>query len=217
MSLRPLEWANMQKKLHSKDFQAITLGWGTSPDVDFYQLWHSTQADIPKGSNYVGFRNPEADKIIEDMELEFDIDKRIQPQGNIKLIRWTTVHFMFQKEPHNYAKDLQNVSTLKVRPYFDPKPVSRARVGAQNVEIYNKRLTGDTDLFCHQFSNLRLVKLCPANPHKCSRQRVSKCPNGGDRREAYRTLQGAVQSDKPILWNNIILLQKQISKTIGRF
>ena len=75
MTLRPLEWANMQKKLHSKDFQAITLGWGTSPDIDFYQLWHSTQADIPKGSNYVGFRNAEADKIIEAMELEFDLAK----------------------------------------------------------------------------------------------------------------------------------------------
>ncbi len=125
MTLRPLEWANMQKKLHSKDFQAITLGWGTSPDIDFYQLWHSTQADIPKGSNYVGFRNAEADKIIEAMELEFDTSKRVELSQDFHRIVYDEqpYTFMFQsKNPYFYVKDLKNVSTLKVRPYFDPKP-----------------------------------------------------------------------------------------------
>ena len=125
MTLRPMEWANMQKKLHSKDFQAITLGWGTSPDVDFYQLWHSSQADVPKGSNYVGFRNAEADKIIEAMELEFDTNKRIELSQQFHRIVYDEqpYTFMFQnKNPYFFVKDLQNVSTLKVRPYFDPKP-----------------------------------------------------------------------------------------------
>ena len=33
------------------------MGW----DMDPYQIWHSSQADVPNGSNRVGFRNPEVD------------------------------------------------------------------------------------------------------------------------------------------------------------
>ena len=115
----------MQKKLHSKDFHAITLGWGTSPDVDFYQLWHSSQADVPKGSNYVGFRNAEADKIIEAMEVEFDVPTRIELSKKFHRIVYDEqpYTFLFQrKSPYFYVEDLKHVSTLKVRPYFDPKP-----------------------------------------------------------------------------------------------
>ncbi|MEC7983865.1 MAG: hypothetical protein VX278_01795, partial [Myxococcota bacterium] len=97
----------------------------TSPDVDFYQLWHSSQADVPKGSNYVGFRNAEADKIIEAMEMEFDVEERINLSKRFHEIVYDEqpYTFMFQrKSPYFYVKDLKNVSTLKVRPYFDPTP-----------------------------------------------------------------------------------------------
>ena len=59
------------------------------------------------------------------MELEFDIDKRIELAKAFHQIVYDEqpYTFMFQsKNPYFYVKDLQNVSTLKVRPYFDPKP-----------------------------------------------------------------------------------------------
>lgn len=42
--------------------------------ADPYQVWHSSQME--KGSNYIGFINEEADRIIEEGRLEFDREKR---------------------------------------------------------------------------------------------------------------------------------------------
>ena len=52
------------QKVDSKEFDAVTLAV-SGPDVDFRQIWHSEQADKPQSSNYVSFRNKEADEIIE--------------------------------------------------------------------------------------------------------------------------------------------------------
>lgn len=74
MSIRQLEWALFIKNLDDHKFDAVTLGWVFGFDQDPYQVWHSTQAE--KGSNFVGFKNAEADLIIEEARLEFDAKKR---------------------------------------------------------------------------------------------------------------------------------------------
>ncbi|MFU8806847.1 MAG: ABC transporter substrate-binding protein, partial [Bradymonadaceae bacterium] len=71
-----VEWPMMQRRMDEKNFDAFTGGWGLSWFNDPYQIWHSSQADIPKGSNRVGFRNDEADKIIETLRETFDADER---------------------------------------------------------------------------------------------------------------------------------------------
>ena len=70
MNVAPMEWANLLKKVDAREFDAVTLSWVSGPPVDFRQVWHSSQADKPKGSNRVGFRSPEADAIIEALEAE---------------------------------------------------------------------------------------------------------------------------------------------------
>jgi len=77
MTIDSAEWSLMQKRMNEKDFDAYTGGWALSWDIDLFQLWHSSQADIPKGSNYVGFRNTEADEIIVKLRETFDQDERI--------------------------------------------------------------------------------------------------------------------------------------------
>jgi len=72
--LRKLEWAVFIQKIQGHDFDACTLGWSLGWEADPYQLWHSSQAE--KGSNFVGFENEEADRIIETARREFDAEKR---------------------------------------------------------------------------------------------------------------------------------------------
>ena len=125
MKLVTVDWAGIQKMIELKNFQAIHLGWGTTPDVNFHQIWHSSQANIPSGSNYIGFRNAEADEIIEAMEQEFDINKRIELSKKFHQLIYDEqpYTFLFQnKSMYFYVNELQNVSTSKVRPYFDPRP-----------------------------------------------------------------------------------------------
>jgi peptide/nickel transport system substrate-binding protein len=74
MEVRSLEWAAMLKFITSREFDAVMLAWSTSIDEDPYQLWHSSQT--AEGSNFIGFQNAEADRLIEAGRVEFDPKKR---------------------------------------------------------------------------------------------------------------------------------------------
>ncbi len=76
MDIRKTEWAVFTSRLMERNFDAVTLAWSLSVETDPYQIWSSTQAD--SGSNFVGFRNEEADKLIEQARTEFDREKRIE-------------------------------------------------------------------------------------------------------------------------------------------
>ncbi len=76
MTIRPLEWALFTKVLDERTYDAVTLGWSLPVEADPYQVWHSSQTE--KGSNIVGFKNEEADRIIEEARVTFDKGKRIE-------------------------------------------------------------------------------------------------------------------------------------------
>jgi len=77
VTLRPLEWATFIKLIDDRAYDAVTLGWSLGVDQDPYQVWHSSQAEAG-GSNYVGFVNAEADRLIEQARPTFDRKKRIE-------------------------------------------------------------------------------------------------------------------------------------------
>ena len=99
------------------------LGWGTSPDVDFDQIWHSRHADEPKSSNFVAFRNKDADKIIETMEFEFDMEKRYELSKQFHRIIYEEQPYTFlfrTKYPYFWTQQLGNATSVgKVRPYMN--------------------------------------------------------------------------------------------------
>src|SRR5690606_10347477 len=78
LNIESVEWSLMLKRVEDRNFDSVLLGWALTWTVDPYQIWHSSQADVPKGSNSVGFRNKEADKLIEDLRRTFDVDERIK-------------------------------------------------------------------------------------------------------------------------------------------
>lgn len=72
------EWAVFLKDfVNSLKFDALVLGWSMGTDPDLYQLWHSSQAG-PKQLNFVGYQNPEADRLIVAIRQEYDKAKQIQ-------------------------------------------------------------------------------------------------------------------------------------------
>lgn len=76
VSINPLEWSVFLERLDEWNFDACSSGWSLDWDQDPYQLWHSSQAGIKRSSNHVGFKNAEADKLIEAARVEFDPSKR---------------------------------------------------------------------------------------------------------------------------------------------
>lgn len=74
IDIRTMEWAAFVGRVNKRDFDATSLGWSFGFDEDPYQVWHSSQAK--EGSNFVGFENKEADKLMEEARVTFDKDKR---------------------------------------------------------------------------------------------------------------------------------------------
>ena len=76
--VRELDWSVFLDRVKNKDFAAVTLGWSGSLRFppDGYQIWHSSQAQSG-GSNFISFKNPEVDQILEEYRREFDMEKRI--------------------------------------------------------------------------------------------------------------------------------------------
>ncbi len=72
-----LEWNSFVKLLDDKKFDGMTLAWGGgSVDIDPKQIWHSSSA-VSGGSNFIGYKNPEVDKLIEEARGTMDKKKRI--------------------------------------------------------------------------------------------------------------------------------------------
>jgi len=113
MNLRVMEWAAFVNQINSRDYDATSLGWSFGLDEDPYQLWHSSQ--VEKGSNSVGFKNAEADQIMEKARQVFDKEER------------TKLYHRF----HEIVYDEQPYTFL----YSGPALVARDK-RFQNVKVY---------------------------------------------------------------------------------
>lgn len=114
-----VDWPLMQRRMEEKNFDAFTGGWGLSWEVDLYQIWHSSQADIPRGSNRVGFRNEEADELIERLRETFDPDERLEILHRFHEIVHEEQPYSFFYAPQQvpvWNPNLQNVVFQTIRP-----------------------------------------------------------------------------------------------------
>jgi peptide/nickel transport system substrate-binding protein len=73
--LEPYEWSIFSERVVGRNFDALSMAWGGGVESDPYQIWHSSQIEN-RGSNFIGFNNPQADAIIEQARQTLDKDKR---------------------------------------------------------------------------------------------------------------------------------------------
>ncbi|QLA18876.1 peptide-binding protein [Desulfolutivibrio sulfoxidireducens] len=65
VAIRTVEWAAFIKEfVDTGNFEAIIMGWSIPQDPDGFDVWHSSRA-VPGGLNFVGFRNAQADALLE--------------------------------------------------------------------------------------------------------------------------------------------------------
>jgi peptide/nickel transport system substrate-binding protein len=114
-----VDWPLMQNRMEEKNFDAFTGGWGLSWGIDLYQIWHSSQADIPRGSNRVGFRNAEADEIIETLRETFDEEDRLALLHRFHTIVHEEQPYAFfyaRQEVKAWNPRLRNMVFQRIRP-----------------------------------------------------------------------------------------------------
>ena len=77
INIQFVEWSTFIKKLDERSFQAVRLAWsGGSIDWDPKQVWHSDSAGAA-GSNFISYKNPKVDKLIDEARVTLDQKKRI--------------------------------------------------------------------------------------------------------------------------------------------
>jgi peptide/nickel transport system substrate-binding protein len=125
MKIESAEWALMQKRMDERNFDAFTGGWSLPWQNDPYQTWHSSQADAPKGSNRVGFRNKEVDALIEELRTTFDQAKRQQMYRRIHRLIYEAQPYTFfyrRSLPYCASQDVRGLTFAKIRPLADSRP-----------------------------------------------------------------------------------------------
>lgn len=93
------EWAVFLKNyVNKKNFDAIVLGWALGLDFDQFQIWHSSQSN-PEQLNVVSYKNPEVDRLLEDLRQEYDRQRIIDMAGLMQSIIYRDQPYLFLYVP----------------------------------------------------------------------------------------------------------------------
>jgi peptide/nickel transport system substrate-binding protein len=99
MEIRTVEWAAfINEFIDKRKFDAVILGWNITPDPDQYDIWSSKKTG-PKELNFVGFSNPEVDRLLEEGRRSFDIEKRKKAYFRIQEILAEELPYVFLYVP----------------------------------------------------------------------------------------------------------------------
>jgi ABC-type transport system substrate-binding protein len=122
VQISPLKWALMLEKLDKKEFDASLLGWAMSWKQDPFQIFHSSQADVPSSSNSIGYKNPEVDRMIETLRVTFDRAKQQELYHRIHGLLYEDQPYAFlfcDRGTGGHHARIRNVKFYKIRPCLD--------------------------------------------------------------------------------------------------
>lgn len=114
INIQFVEWSTFIKKLDERSFQAVRLAWsGGSIDWDPKQVWHSSSAGA-SGSNFISYKNPKVDKLIDEARVTLDQNKRIKILKNVyKLIADDVPYAFFFNEKYKFYGHTKRMSREK--------------------------------------------------------------------------------------------------------
>jgi len=95
VKIRVLEWASLLTNfIDKRNFDALIMGWTIPQDPDIFDVWHSSKTG-PKELNFIGFRNAEVDRLIEEGRRTFDQEKR-------RRCYWRIQEILAQEQPYTF-------------------------------------------------------------------------------------------------------------------
>lgn len=116
VKIRVIEWASFLSQFIDKgNFEAVILGWTIGQDPDLFDIWHSSKTN-PKELNFIGFRNREVDRLLEEGRSTFDQKKR-------KECYWRFQEILAEEQPYTflYVPDALPVVSARFRG-IEPAP-----------------------------------------------------------------------------------------------
>jgi peptide/nickel transport system substrate-binding protein len=127
--IRVLEWASfIGRFIKTGEFDAVVLGWSLSLDPDQYSIWHSSQ-QAPGQFNFLGYSNPQVDRLLEQGRLELDIEKRTK-------IYHEFAHHLLEDSPIVYLYAGYGLPAIHKRIKGIDDPAPPAGIGHNSHEWY---------------------------------------------------------------------------------
>ncbi|MDD5747341.1 MAG: ABC transporter substrate-binding protein, partial [Candidatus Omnitrophica bacterium] len=101
VKIKVLEWsAFINECINKRDFEAVLLGWSLSQDPDIYDIWHSGKTREGE-FNFIGYRNPEVDALLEQGRREFEPERRREIYHRIHELIYADQPYLFLYNPDN--------------------------------------------------------------------------------------------------------------------
>lgn len=98
MNVRAMEWNAYLTDIDNRNFEAIIMGWTSTPYPNPRQIWHSA-SEKDQGSNFIGYSNPKVDELIGKANLETDLNKRAKIMQEINRILYDEQPYCWLVEP----------------------------------------------------------------------------------------------------------------------
>lgn len=104
MEIKYLEWNSFIKIMDEGKFDALSLAWMTTVEFDPKQIWHSSSA-VKGGSNFIHYKVPEVDKLIDQARAELNREKRVSLLRKVyeRIANDAPYAFMFNEKFSLYA------------------------------------------------------------------------------------------------------------------
>ncbi len=122
VKLSRLEFAQLIDRVNDWKFETMLGAWSLDVNGDPSQLWASSEADVKKSSNFIGYKSAEADKLMAAAKLEYDEDKRAAIYRQLQTVIHDDYPVCFLINPQFIllvSNRFQNVKTFVPRPCFD--------------------------------------------------------------------------------------------------
>jgi peptide/nickel transport system substrate-binding protein len=104
------------------------LGWGLGQEPDQFNIWHSSQQE-PGQFNFIGYKNPQVDHLLESGRLELDPDKRMK-------IYHQFAEILYQDSPIVYLFAGYGLPAIHKRVKGIDNPAPPAGIGHNSYEWY---------------------------------------------------------------------------------
>ncbi len=107
LQIEKVETSSLSARVAKRDFDVVSRLWTEfDREQDLFPMFHSSQID--GGSNWIGYSNPEVDRLIEQVRVEFDEQKRHQLEQALHAR-------LYADQPYLFMTTRQSLDSAKKR------------------------------------------------------------------------------------------------------
>ncbi len=118
---RRIEWGVMNRRLDAGEFDAYVSAWRESTQVDLSSIWHSAAPGEPT-YNWVGYANPEVDRLLEEVERlpDFASQKPVLAAIQRLIVEDQPYAFLYESDRVTaLARRIEGADVNAASPYFN--------------------------------------------------------------------------------------------------